>query len=75
MPPVAGDEYDIPSDSLFNPQMPNLLNPLVTKANCPLLKTRIECVEALVASVVIPRLPELYSLLKLDSVIVSSVRL
>nr|CDS21261.1 serine:threonine protein phosphatase 6 [Echinococcus granulosus] len=73
MPYSAADEYnDIPLGTFLNTQMPNFMNPLISKANCPLLKTRTRRVEALASTVVIPRLSKLYSLLQSNSVIVSS---
>ncbi|VDM33694.1 unnamed protein product [Hydatigera taeniaeformis] len=72
MPPSAAGEYDIPLDTFLNTQVANFVNPLISKANCPLLKTRTKRVEALASTVVIPRLSKLYSLLQSNTVIASS---
>ncbi|KAL5106942.1 Serine/threonine-protein phosphatase 6 regulatory subunit 3 [Taenia crassiceps] len=72
MPPSTAGEYDIPLDTFLNAQMANFVNPLINKANCPLLKARAKRVEALASTVVISRLPKLYSLLQSNSIISSS---
>nr|CDS25837.2 serine:threonine protein phosphatase 6 [Hymenolepis microstoma] len=73
LPPSGGDEYisDIPLDSLPNTRM-IFSNPLLTKNNCPLLKSRIKLAEATACSVLIPRLHKLYSLLQSNNVAVFS---
>lgn len=74
LPPSGGDEYisDIPLDSLPNARM-TFTNPLLTKNNCSLLKTRVKLAEVTASSVLVSRLDKLYSLLQSDNVVVSSV--
>ncbi|KAM3187430.1 hypothetical protein ACTXT7_002346 [Hymenolepis weldensis] len=73
LPPSGGDEYmsDIPLDSLPNARM-TFTNPLLTKNNCSLLKTRVKLAEITACSVLVSRLHKLYSLLQSDNVVVSS---
>nr|VZI21685.1 unnamed protein product [Spirometra erinaceieuropaei] len=74
LPPGAGDEFNENSfesltAGLFLMATPGrqFLNRLATKANCPLLQQRSRRTEATAASVLIPRLPDLYKLLQTNT--------
>ncbi|BHF77345.1 Serine/threonine-protein phosphatase 6 regulatory subunit 2 [Sparganum proliferum] len=74
LPPGAGDEFNENSfesltAGLFLMATPGrqFLNHLATKSNCPLLQQRSRRTEATAASVLIPRLPDLYKLLQTNT--------